>query len=170
MKHVARATSAAPTFFKPLKLQTQGLQEYYYLVDGGVFANNPVVCAFVEAKNMFPDADDFMIVSLGTGDVTYIQTYQEAKGWGIIQWAEPLLDIIVHGSDLMADYQLSKLHTPRNGFKRYFRFQAKLNDRNKYIDDTSRMNIRLLKLGAEAVIREKQDDLKLLCAQLMEKD
>lgn len=170
MKLAGRATSAAPTFFKPLKLQTQGLQEYYSLVDGSVFVNNPAMCAFVEAKNMFPDADDFMIVSLGTGDVSYIQTYQEAKGWGIIQWAEPLLDIIVHGSDLMADYHLTKLHTPKDGFRRYFRFQAKLNDRNKDIDDTSRMNIRLLKLGAEAVIREKQEDLNQLCAQLMGTD
>lgn len=170
MKLVARATSAAPTFFKPLKLQTQGLQEYYVLVDGSVFANNPAMCAFVEAKNAFPDAEDFMMVSLGTGDVSYIQTYQESKGWGVIQWAEPLLDIIVHGSDVMVDFQMSKLHTPRNGFKRYFRFQTKLNDRNKDIDDTSRMNIRMLKLGAESIIREKQDDLNLLCAQLAGKD
>ncbi|NTW49924.1 MAG: patatin [Chlorobiales bacterium] len=170
MKLVARATSAAPTFFKPLKLQTQGLQEYYVLVDGSVYANNPAMCAFIEAKKAFPDAEDFLVVSLGTGDVSYIQSYNEDKGWGVIQWAEPLLDVIVHGSDLMVDYQMNNLLTPASGFKRYFRFQAKLNDRNKDIDDASRMNVRMLKLGAEAVIHEKQDDLKLLCAQLMEED
>ncbi|ACF14743.1 Patatin [Chloroherpeton thalassium ATCC 35110] len=168
MKIVARATSAAPTYFKPLKLHTQGLQEYYALVDGSVFANNPAMCAFVEAKSMFPDAEDFLMVSLGTGDVNFVQTYQDDKGWGLIQWAEPLLDIIVHGSDLSVNYQMSQLLTNTDGFKRYYRFQPKLSERHAEIDNTSKTNIRMLKLAAEAMIRERQKDLNALCKALTE--
>jgi len=168
MRQVARATSAAPTYFKPLKLQTKGLQEYYALVDGSVFANNPAMCAFVEAKSMFPDAEDFLMVSLGTGDVNFVQTYQDEKGWGLIQWAEPLLDIIVHGSDLSVNYQMAQLLTEVNGFKRYYRFQPNLSERHAEIDDTSKTNIRMLKLAAEAMIREKQNDMEKLCKALTE--
>ena len=48
MKEVARATSAAPTYFEPLKLETQGPPDYWAFVDGGVFANNPAMCAVAE--------------------------------------------------------------------------------------------------------------------------
>jgi uncharacterized protein len=41
---IARATSAAPTFFPPLHLSTG--REEYTLVDGGVFVNNPSVAAY----------------------------------------------------------------------------------------------------------------------------
>lgn len=34
MKHVARATSAAPTYFEPLKLPTKDITDYYALIDG----------------------------------------------------------------------------------------------------------------------------------------
>jgi uncharacterized protein len=41
MRQVARATSAAPTYFEPAKVEVPGPVDYYALVDGGVFANNP---------------------------------------------------------------------------------------------------------------------------------
>jgi patatin-like phospholipase/acyl hydrolase len=43
---VARATSAAPTYFKTMKIHGQGFQ------DGGFGANNPSQLAFVEVKDM----------------------------------------------------------------------------------------------------------------------
>src|SRR5829696_1387249 len=36
MRTVARATSAAPTYFEPLRLETAGSPDYWALVDGGV--------------------------------------------------------------------------------------------------------------------------------------
>jgi uncharacterized protein len=65
MKQVARATSAAPTYFEPVKIGAEGSSDYYALIDGGVFANNPALCAYVEARGYLevegspypPDAD-----------------------------------------------------------------------------------------------------------------
>ena len=48
-RDVARATSAAPTYFEPMKLPTGTNSDHYTLIDGGVFANNPAACALVEA-------------------------------------------------------------------------------------------------------------------------
>src|SRR5215210_2814838 len=43
---VARATSAAPTYFEPVESGERSL------VDGGVFATNPAMCALAEALNV----------------------------------------------------------------------------------------------------------------------
>ena len=51
---VAYATSAAPTYFEPLKLETGDTIDYFSLVDGGVYANNPAMCAYAEAKRYNP--------------------------------------------------------------------------------------------------------------------
>ena len=36
------------------------------MVDGGVFANNPAMCAYVEAIKLY-GLQDILVVSLGTG-------------------------------------------------------------------------------------------------------
>src|SRR5215510_14343559 len=46
MRNVARATSAAPTYFEPELIKND--KKAYALVDGGVFANNPSMCAMVD--------------------------------------------------------------------------------------------------------------------------
>src|SRR5579864_6405026 len=61
---VARATSAAPTYFEPTKLSAGATDDYYTLIDGGVFANNPAACALVEARTTHPGAGDFLVVSI----------------------------------------------------------------------------------------------------------
>lgn len=60
---VARATSAAPTFFKPIKLGKGGA-EY---IDAGFGYNNPCDKLIAEARNAFPGRSDLQILSIGTG-------------------------------------------------------------------------------------------------------
>lgn len=64
---IARSTSAAPTYFPPRKVAYQGflnkMNKNYQLtkkqlqqlslVDGGVFANNPAMLAYIEARNIW---------------------------------------------------------------------------------------------------------------------
>ncbi len=71
MRDVARSTSAAPTYFEPAVVNAARAerQDYYALVDGGVFANNPSLCALAEAKTMLgADLSEILLVSLGTGE------------------------------------------------------------------------------------------------------
>lgn len=60
---VARATSAATTFFKPIKLGRDGI-EY---IDAGFGYNNPCDKLITEARNAFPGRDNLQILSIGTG-------------------------------------------------------------------------------------------------------
>ncbi|QRV73549.1 patatin-like phospholipase protein [Ceratobasidium sp. AG-Ba] len=61
----ARATSAAPSFFKPAIIDQEGLLARY--LDGGVGFNNPTVQLLNEAAQQFPGRPVCCILSLGTG-------------------------------------------------------------------------------------------------------
>ncbi|KAJ8114147.1 hypothetical protein OPT61_g3904 [Boeremia exigua] len=66
IREAARATSAAPTYFKPFR--NPRTNEGF--VDGAVFHNNPVRIANYESKLLWPDADQRppdILLSLGTG-------------------------------------------------------------------------------------------------------
>lgn len=69
----AMATSAAPYYFDPVKLEVQDPDPKYgkishKLIDGGLNANTPVLIGFSEAKLLWPNRKIFL-VSIGTGQV-----------------------------------------------------------------------------------------------------
>ncbi|MCK4803316.1 MAG: patatin-like phospholipase family protein, partial [Spirochaetes bacterium] len=69
LKDVARATSAAPTYFEAAKIKSLA-DVPYPLIDGGVFANNPAICAYIEVRRKFkkrPIIKKIAMLSLGTG-------------------------------------------------------------------------------------------------------
>jgi predicted acylesterase/phospholipase RssA len=59
----ARATSAAPLFFEPIKFKISGAT----FVDGAMRLNNPISAILNEADSLFPDATFRSIISIGTG-------------------------------------------------------------------------------------------------------
>lgn len=176
MKQAAMATSAAPTYFPPYKVDTVHRTEggYYSLVDGGVFANNPTSLAIMEGIIDFKkvgqklDLDDILVVSLGTGSLTRKYHYKEVKNWGQIKWALPIIDMILDGQSESVDCQLEQLlpkshDTP----KQYYRFQAQLSNANDAMDDTSDENIARLEKLAELIIEEQGLDLDELSGLLL---
>jgi predicted acylesterase/phospholipase RssA len=62
----ARATSAAPTFFKEMKIATPPLPAQTF-VDGGLTYNNPAELALAEGQRIWTSASKFCVVSIGTG-------------------------------------------------------------------------------------------------------
>lgn len=168
MVQVARSTSAAPTYFEPFKIEIGGSSDYYALIDGGVFANNPAMCAFAEAKNTYSDENDFLLVSIGTGELTRPLPYGEAKDWGLAGWAKPLLNVFFDGLSGTVDYQLKRLlPLTKDGSKRYYRLQVRLDKGNEELDDSSPENIRDLRLLTETFIRERDETFDILCRQLV---
>jgi patatin-like phospholipase/acyl hydrolase len=147
MWEVARATAAAPTYFEPLKLETEAVARYYALVDGGVFANNPSMCAYADARRFEPDAD-IVLVSLGTGQLERPIRYEDAKDWGMLEWARPILDVVFDGVADTTDYELRQLISDG----RYFRLQTTLATGNDEMDDASPENMRALLLRGEDLV------------------
>lgn len=158
MKLVAKATSAAPTYFEPAKLDIPGKSDYYALVDGGIVANNPSMCALVEAIQLFPRKtfEDMFIVSLGTGRVSKRLPYDQARGWGLSSWAKPMLSSVYDGISQSVDHQAGILL----GSEKYLRIQAKLQEENDEMDNSDKKNIRDLKITAENLIWENRKVLR----------
>lgn len=168
MTDVARATSAAPTYFEPHRLQTaEQLEEYFALIDGGVFANNPAMCAVAEARKRNPDKESLLLISLGTGELTRKILYDDAKKWGLAGWARPLLNVIFDGVSDSVDYQCWQLLPPEaDETRHYYRFQISLTEGSDDMDDAGKGNIRLLKLHAEDIINNNRNELNELCSRL----
>jgi uncharacterized protein len=167
-RDVARATSAAPTYFQPMKLPTGTNSDRYTLIDGGVFANNPAACALVEARTTHPDAAGYLVVSLGTGELTRGLSYDAAKDWGLAKWAIPILDVVFDGVSKTVDYQLRQLLPDTPGHcQRYYRFQTTLDGRIHRLDNTDPANITALKALAYELVEKKSDDLDKICDALV---
>lgn len=100
-----RATSAAPTYFKPAYLYDRQDECMQTLIDGGIIANNPALFAYSEAKKLYPDAKKFHILSLSTASSDFGFTISGA-GSGVIGWIDPAkgtpIQKIYAGSQLQA--------------------------------------------------------------------
>jgi patatin-like phospholipase/acyl hydrolase len=166
MREVVRATSAAPTYFEPLQLKVGSLGNRAF-IDGGVHSNNPAMCAYVEARKIYPKENDFLVVSLGTGEPTRNMPYKEVKGWGLALWAQPILNVVFDGVADTVDYQLRELLPAEGDDRRYYRFQTVLDIGKDDMDDASATNIQALKTKAQEIIDENDVALDALCTQLV---
>src|SRR4051812_46194923 len=159
MHEAARATAAAPTYFEPEKLTGDG--HTFALCDGGVFAANPAMCAFAEARRRHPRAE-IRLVSLGTGQLTKPLHYDDVKGWGLIEWARPLFDVVFDGVGDATEYQLEQLLPAAD----YTRFQIELKGASDSLDNASEPNLEGLQDLARRLIRERAKDLDRLASEL----
>jgi patatin-like phospholipase/acyl hydrolase len=141
MRTAARATAAAPTYFSPAHAipprLRPGWPHDHALVDGGIYINNPAMSAYAEVLRDQPGAD-VLLVSLGTGRLTGSISYREAHDWGLVDWARPLISVIMDGTSAAIDYQLEQL---LGADRRHFRFQTLLADVSDRLDDASPANI-----------------------------
>jgi patatin-like phospholipase/acyl hydrolase len=98
MVEAAHATSAAPTYFEPVRLGGATL------IDGGVFATNPALVAYAELRGKLD-----LLLSLGTGEHTRPLPYEKVKDWGQLEWARPVIDVVFDGGQDAVDMQLRAL-------------------------------------------------------------
>ena len=85
MTKVAAATAMAPTFFQPL--QDGG----YTFVDGGVWANNPIMIGLIDALSCFSmPRDHVRILSLGCGDDPYVVDRPKILHGGKWAWRDSI--------------------------------------------------------------------------------
>jgi hypothetical protein len=83
MLKVALATSAAPSYYRPLRAGD------YTFIDGGVWANNPVMIALTEALASFEvTREQIRILSLGCGEGLYSVAGSKLNWGGMFQWRD----------------------------------------------------------------------------------
>lgn len=170
LKEVARATSAAPTFFEVAHVKSM-TDVYYPLVDGGMFANNPALCAYAEVRKKFenkPTAKDMMVLSLGTGFIRKEYDYDDAKDWGAVKWLKPLIDIMMSGVSETVDYQLNQIFDSVNCNEQYLRVNSELIYADTDMDNASEDNLKNLKQDGTNIAENFNKELNAFAQKLIE--
>lgn len=163
MRDVALATSAAPTYFRPVVLPDAESRGEMVLVDGGVYANNPGMCGFVDRTAAQGQRAGTLMVSLGTGELTKPLSYSEAKGWGLIGWGSHIIDVVFDGVTEAVEYQLKTILGP----EAFYRFQVRLTSAEEPMDDVEPANVRSLIALAEELVTQPGGQLEEVCQKLM---
>lgn len=165
MWQAARATSAAPSYFEPVQIMANG--KVLSLVDGGLVANTPAMCAYAELLRWHPGETNVLVLSLGTGEATRPIPYAEARNWGLTEWLMPVFSMFFDGMQDSVDYQLRQIcGSEDSSLNRYFRFQPTLVAGNDNIDDASRTNLRVLKMVTQDLIKQQSAAIDQLCKHL----
>jgi len=160
LTEIARATSATPTFFPPLHLTRDNKD--YALVDGGIFVNNPSMAAYAEARSLYPDATEIIVVSVGTGDRQDQITYASAKDWGLLGWAKQIVPVFMDSVSEAVDYELRSLPGCR-----YYRLQVPhLQEASSEMDNVDPENLTNLQTVAKEYVSSISDLLAKICAEL----
>ncbi len=113
------------------------------------------MCAYAEVAAR---ADLEVLASLGTGSHTKQYEFADVKGWGKIEWAQPLIDMVFDGIADTIDFEAATLAGDR-----YKRFQAELRYASDALDDASESNLRRLEGDAERLIAEQTAEIEALC-------
>ncbi|KAJ5067043.1 calcium-independent phospholipase a2-gamma [Anaeramoeba ignava] len=153
IRKVAGATSAAPTYFDPAKIEDD-----FYL-DGGVFANNPCLSMFSLLSQRTIPISNMFIVSLGTG-LFKPPIHEKIIDAGKLEWSKYIFDIFIDSGSDLVDFSMKQLFSfyPNQ----YFRFQSTL-DKEIILDDCSTENIQYLENLAKKMIQQNQDQIDLVC-------
>lgn len=162
-KVVARATSAAPTYFPPLRL-VEGDTERA-LVDGGVCVNNPGMAAYAEGRVLYPSAKEFLVVVVGTGDRFDRITYNRAKAWGLLGWANQIVPVMMDSVSEAVDYELDAV-LGAAPCRSHYRLQPCLNVASSEMDKVDPQNLTNLEKEAQNYLSEHTLEISQICIEL----
>lgn len=169
VRDVLRSTSAAPTYFPPATITNLKTGVKMINIDGGMFANNPSVCAFAESsKSVFPQiehpqASDMLILSIGTGAGQFVlPNIEKSDRWGVIGWAKSVPGMMMDGNIDSVNYEMKelfgKLDHPNQ--RNYKRIDVPVDQRNYALNmaDASEENIKALKIAGKAALESALDE------------
>ena len=186
VRDVARATSAAPTYFKPTTFEISWSNKNPAvpfkkpsLIDGGVFVNNPALSAYAESRTLdfnkidspgniaYPSARDMIVLSIGTSTVKQPYPYKKSENWGALGWVQPVIDVMMSGNSETVDYQLRQIFKVSKSEQYYHRIQFTLNEENSSMDDAGPQNLKNLHQVGLDYIEENKKQLDHIVDQLI---
>ena len=138
VREAVMASCSAPTYFPPVCLSsTPDCSKSY--IDGGVVANNPSLCALVEGLKLTncKNLSDILLLSVGNAENDENFTYRQVKKWGLLEWALPLLSILLNTSDQTVHYQLRSIFHTIGKDDNYLRLEKSDERKIPSLDDFS---------------------------------
>ncbi len=130
MWEIAMATSAAPTFFQPMKISDA------YHVDGGIWANNPSLVGVIEAIRSGYNLTDMSVLSLGTGETAFQVEQSKASKMNMMKWGvRGLVELAFQSQSQAVENQVASLLGPERYLRVQHQFQSKV-----ALDDVTRLH------------------------------
>lgn len=181
VKDICRATSAAPTYFSPVQIKSM-YGQIFSLIDGGMYANNPALCAYAEARKIQftevlknhqkvnnPGVNDMMMISLGTGVEAKSYPFKKMLKAGKISWVTPIIDILMSANAETVDYQLCQMFRTlgERNRKNYYRLNPSLKNASPAMDNVSRANIENLIQAGLSYIEDNKEILNQIIQKLI---
>ena len=158
---VGRATAAAPGYFEPVEVTDVAGARTYPLIDGGVYAVNPSMCAFADVAAGGRAGELELMLSLGPGEQTRPYSFEQTRSWGQLEWARPVLDVVFDGVADTIEFEAGTLMGDR-----YVRLQTELDIASDELDDASERNLAALRLEAEQLIAASEPEIERVCTIL----
>lgn len=151
MWRVARATSAAPTYLKGLEHEESGR----IFIDGGVWANNPVMVALVDALSAYDlNFDQIEVFSIGTGNAPF-ELRKPDVFRGLVAWREAIKAAMFLTTD-NATAQAKLLLGP----DRCLRLEPSGEDASIEMDDYDHAFARLPSLAAQHFVANRESMMR----------
>lgn len=165
LKDAVLASSAAPTYFPPVQTNKTNC-----LIDGGVVANNPSLCALIEAVKLpgAKEIKDTYVLSIGNVSSPKPYAYQKVKHWGLIEWAVPMFHILMDASEETVDYQLRKLYENLGIPNHYVRIDYRTDQIVPPMDAVSVEDIKCFQRLGETLVKMKEKEIQAYAKILIE--
>jgi patatin-like phospholipase/acyl hydrolase len=169
LRDVLRATTSAPYLFEPARITAIGDPETHVFIDGGMFANNPSLLAYLEARELFGSRREILLISLGTGNDFKPIDYHVARKWGGLGWLNPgmgvpLIQVLMQGQSHDTHRNLRRLIPDQRS---YVRLDLRTHTELPSFDDASATAIRTLSAVAESFVSKNDDILASLSHRLV---
>ncbi len=170
VRDACRATSAAPSYFAPATFLSSS-KVHHACVDGGVFANNPTLCAIAEvgktAEHFTPM--NMMLLSLGTGKVRPAFRLRAFQKRIALLNIPDLINIMMGGVAETTHHIVKNVFANLGVKHNYLRLDPDMPDaRTGAMDNATPENITRLRAITEQFIEHNDDALDQWAKQLLQ--
>jgi patatin-like phospholipase/acyl hydrolase len=170
------STAAAASYFQPCRINpVNNSKKTYTLTDGGIGANNPTFFLLTKAMELYPNAEHFEVLSIGSGYAHRPLSYQEMKDAGLIQWAPHLPRLFITSQTIKDHMLLSRMFLSEPNLQnikkpflkgKYSRWSPLLNKENTKIDNTDDINLMEIVSSTDDYIDSEQQCFNELVERL----
>jgi patatin-like phospholipase/acyl hydrolase len=167
LEDVLRATTSAPYLFEPARIAAIGDPQLRTFIDGGMFANNPSLHAYLEARELYGARREMLLISLGTGNDFEPIDYHVARSWGGLKWLDPrkgLLQVLMQGQSHDTHRNLRRLIPDPHA---YLRLDLQTHAKFPSFDDASPAAIATFTRMAEEFTGKNEEILASLAQRLV---